>query len=246
MCQPGPVNGAPDLSCGAALPVRFPVALFLGRTHSCACCGSALPPRRRSLECTSPSRRRKPEAGRGSRARRLRRTRSRCAPHPRRQPTATATDCHKPPPHAPHVLPPAAAVRRRPGQGADRQPAVQIIQHRTSRQTVVVQSREGRGWWLPGGGVSAGQTLAEAAVAVRALPGRLSALSVPHNKSGVYGAFVWARRALNSQKRHFPARAGRPARRRLRGACAPPPSPWAAKFRGQAANNLPKQHRNNG
>jgi hypothetical protein len=37
--------------------------------------------------------------------------------------------------------------------------------------------------------------------------GRLSALSVFLCKSGFYGAFVWARRALNSQKRWFPARA---------------------------------------
>jgi hypothetical protein len=32
---------------------------------------------------------------------------------------------------------------------------------------------------------------------VRARPGRLSALSVSHSKSLLYGAFVWARRALN-------------------------------------------------
>jgi hypothetical protein len=38
-------------------------------------------------------------------------------------------------------------------------------------------------------------------------PGRLSALSVFHSKSCLYGAFVWARRALNSQKRRFSARA---------------------------------------
>jgi hypothetical protein len=45
--------------------------------------------------------------------------------------------------------------------------------------------------------------------AVRALPGRLSALSVYHSKSLLYGVlyFVWARRALNSPKRRFPARA---------------------------------------
>ena len=33
---------------------------------------------------------------------------------------------------------------------------------------------------------------------VRARPGRLSALSVLHRKSVLYGAFVWARLALNS------------------------------------------------
>jgi hypothetical protein len=37
--------------------------------------------------------------------------------------------------------------------------------------------------------------------------GRLSALSVFLFKSVLYGAFVWARRALNRQKRRFPARA---------------------------------------
>ena len=46
---------------------------------------------------------------------------------------------------------------------------------------------------------------------VRALPGRLSDLSVFHSRSVVYGAFVWVRRALNIQKRRFPARAGRRA-----------------------------------
>ena len=42
---------------------------------------------------------------------------------------------------------------------------------------------------------------------VRARRGRLSALSVFLLKSILYGAFVWARRALNSEKRRFPARA---------------------------------------
>jgi hypothetical protein len=46
------------------------------------------------------------------------------------------------------------------------------------------------------------------ASAVRALPGRLSALSVLRSKVGLHGAFVWARRALNNQKWRFPARAG--------------------------------------
>ena len=40
-------------------------------------------------------------------------------------------------------------------------------------------------------------------------PGRLSALSVFLCKSVLYGAFVWARRALNHQKRRSPARADR-------------------------------------
>ena len=47
-------------------------------------------------------------------------------------------------------------------------------------------------------------------ITVRARPGRLSALSVSHSKSILYGAFVWACRALNSSKRRFPARAVRP------------------------------------
>ena len=40
-------------------------------------------------------------------------------------------------------------------------------------------------------------------------PGRLSALCVFLCKSVFYGVFVWARRALNSQKWRFPARAAR-------------------------------------
>jgi hypothetical protein len=43
---------------------------------------------------------------------------------------------------------------------------------------------------------------------VRARSGRLSALSVIHSKSILYGAFAWARRALNRPKRLFLARAG--------------------------------------
>jgi hypothetical protein len=39
------------------------------------------------------------------------------------------------------------------------------------------------------------------------LPGWSNATSVFHSKSVLYGAFVWARRALNSQKRRFWARA---------------------------------------
>ena len=41
----------------------------------------------------------------------------------------------------------------------------------------------------------------------RALPGRLRSLSAFHSESVLYGAFVWARWALNSPKRRFPARA---------------------------------------
>ena len=39
--------------------------------------------------------------------------------------------------------------------------------------------------------------------------GRLSALSVFQCKSVLYGAFVWARRALNRKKQRLPARAVR-------------------------------------
>jgi hypothetical protein len=42
---------------------------------------------------------------------------------------------------------------------------------------------------------------------VRPRPGRLSGLGIFHCESVLYGAFVWARRALNSPKRRFAARA---------------------------------------
>ena len=42
---------------------------------------------------------------------------------------------------------------------------------------------------------------------VRARPGQLSALSVSHSESVLYGAFLWARGVLNGPKRRFPARA---------------------------------------
>ena len=54
----------------------------------------------------------------------------------------------------------------------------------------------------------AGAAAKESGGAVRAALGRLSALSVFHRKSFLYGAFVWAHRALNRPKRRFPARAG--------------------------------------
>jgi hypothetical protein len=54
--------------------------------------------------------------------------------------------------------------------------------------------REGRDW------AERADTATVPLSAVRARPGRLSALSISHSKSGLYGAFVWARRALNSQK----------------------------------------------
>ena len=46
---------------------------------------------------------------------------------------------------------------------------------------------------------------------VRAAQERLSAISVFHRKFILYGGFVWARGALNSRKRRFPARVGRSA-----------------------------------
>ena len=48
---------------------------------------------------------------------------------------------------------------------------------------------------------------------VRARPGRLSALSVSQRKSGLHGAFLWARRARNTPKRRFSARAEEACRR---------------------------------
>ena len=38
-------------------------------------------------------------------------------------------------------------------------------------------------------------------------PGRSRAASVPHGKSVLYVAFVWARSTLNGSKQRFPARA---------------------------------------
>ena len=54
--------------------------------------------------------------------------------------------------------------------------------------------------FMPAALVSCGST-------VRARPWRSRALSVLRRESVLYGAFVWARRALSSQKRRFPARA---------------------------------------
>jgi hypothetical protein len=69
---------------------------------------------------------------------------------------------------------------------------------------------------------------------VRARPGRLSALRVFLCKSVFYGAFVWARRALNSPKRRVPARAVPGAlSRRARPRSDQPPCPLPAR-RGRA------------
>jgi hypothetical protein len=58
----------------------------------------------------------------------------------------------------------------------------------------------------------------------------LSALSVSHIKSGLCGGFVWARGALNRQKRRFPARADGRALLAAQGAAgAKPARPHAAR-----------------
>jgi hypothetical protein len=70
----------------------------------------------------------------------------------------------------------------------------------------------------------------------RAHPGRLSALSVSRSKSVLYGAFVWAPKALNRRKRRFPAPPGSQARGhaavQLPG--APHPLPPVRASRGDA------------
>ena len=58
-----------------------------------------------------------------------------------------------------------------------------------------------------GSGRRSAPTSAHSWPTVWARPGRLSGLSVSHSKSVFYGAFVRARRARNSQKWRFPARA---------------------------------------
>jgi hypothetical protein len=60
---------------------------------------------------------------------------------------------------------------------------------------------------------------------VWALPGRLSALRVSHSQSILYGAFLWARRTLNSPYQRFLAWAVETA------AAAPPPLTEALKVR---------------
>ena len=66
---------------------------------------------------------------------------------------------------------------------------------------------------------------------VRARPERLSALSVSHSKSILYGAFVWVRRALNSPKRRFPAPPGSTARTSPATAASAPSTPAARRAR---------------
>jgi hypothetical protein len=96
----------------------------------------------------------------------------------------------------------------------------------------------GRAGELPG--VSLSCTLVLAAVQamlfaslfmVRAARGRLSALSVLHRKSFFYGAFVWARRALNGPKTAVPGpgSSARTPARRSSSATSPrtaPPRRW--------------------
>ena len=52
--------------------------------------------------------------------------------------------------------------------------------------------REGRDW------AERADTATVPLSTVRARPGRLSALSISYSKSSLYGAFVWARRALDN------------------------------------------------
>ena len=62
------------------------------------------------------------------------------------------------------------------------------------------------GAWRPRGASQTRPAAPSPRRPVRARPGQLSALSVFLCKSAFYGGFVWARRALSSQKRRFPAR----------------------------------------
>jgi hypothetical protein len=88
------------------------------------------------------------------------------------------------------------------------------------------------------------------AVTVRAVPGRLSAISVFLLKSILYGAFVWAHRALNDPKRRFPARAGNttgePGNVVLRssGTCAVASSNGSVTM--AACNDSPEEHSDGG
>jgi hypothetical protein len=47
-----------------------------------------------------------------------------------------------------------------------------------------------------------GKYASEGIYTVRARPGRLSAVSISHSRSVLYGALVWARRALNATAQH--------------------------------------------
>ena len=69
--------------------------------------------------------------------------------------------------------------------------------------TVSLEIKGGAGLCLS----AAGEELRPSIDPVWARLGRLSALSVSHCKSVFYSVFVWGCRALNSQKRRFPARA---------------------------------------
>ena len=66
---------------------------------------------------------------------------------------------------------------------------------RKSESALLWDSPSTEGWWAAMGGAPLVATPEEHGPGP---PGRLSALSVFHSKSVLYGAFVWARRALNS------------------------------------------------
>jgi hypothetical protein len=69
------------------------------------------------------------------------------------------------------------------------------------------QRREAVSEDLPAAPTKSAIEMGESNETVRAVLGRLSALSVFLCKSILYGVFVWARRALKTLKRRFPARA---------------------------------------
>jgi hypothetical protein len=89
------------------------------------------------------------------------------------------------------------------------------------------------------GGGAAGGAMPEVHATVRALPGRLRALSVFPSESLLYGTFVWTRRALNSRKRRFPAWAGGQAVLRLR----PPAQAAALGVQGHVQGRGPDRAR---
>ena len=66
---------------------------------------------------------------------------------------------------------------------------------------------------------------------VRILPGRPSPLGISHSKWGLYGAFVWVRRARNSPKRRFLARC---RHRELLPRVRPPAAPCRRTFTERA------------
>jgi hypothetical protein len=93
----------------------------------------------------------------------------------------------------------SAARRGAAPHGAD--PAFDLAAQRAARPIY------GGGATIGRNGLRSRFELGALGTTVRAARGRLSARSVFLYKSDLYGAFVWARRALNDQNRRFPARA---------------------------------------